>query len=338
MTDRGLWRNGFLLFAVYAYIAGVVAASLWFFWSREEWGMPLVWDFPVGVAAILFIGPAQHRLWLLGQEAAMGNLFRNRWLNELAGDWLIHFPFSSATQHVRQQVLLHARFPNDPLRDPERIIAERAGFWPLGFGRLLRLSALLKWNGLRATFNFEANPDNPYYDPQRPPSRVALNVGTAYVLVMFAVLIYLYFQPDAMVLAVVPPAMWALAMLVFWRLPDDKFYRGKLPSLYSPKTMTLMRCTFITLVNCGLGWTSYLTGRSAVLNYIALWMAPMFTATTMLMLTRQWRQHRGRTTENGDAANELKPGFFARLLLFPMNQHRHPAWHHRPETPFRDLR
>ena len=43
--------------------------------------------------------------------------------------------------------------------------------------------------------------------------------------------------------------------------------------------MTLMRLTFIILVNAGLGWTTFLTERSAVLNYIALWIGPMFTST-----------------------------------------------------------
>ena len=59
-------------------------------------------------------------LLILGQEAALGVLFRNRWLNELVGDWLIHFPFSSATHHVRQQILSHYRYPNDPDRASAR--------------------------------------------------------------------------------------------------------------------------------------------------------------------------------------------------------------------------
>ena len=120
----------------------------------------------------LLIGPAQHRLLILGQEAALGVLFRNRWLNELVGDWLIHFPFSTATHHVRQQVLAHYRYPNDPDRDAEFVIARRAGFWPLRLGRLLRLSAIIRWNSLRANYNFEPNPNNPFYDPARPPSKV----------------------------------------------------------------------------------------------------------------------------------------------------------------------
>src|SRR4051794_11621953 len=94
------WRNWLPLLTTYAYVAVVVLAALWFFrWRENE--LPAWTDIPVGLAAVALIGPAQHRLLILGQEAALGVLFRNRWLNELSGDWLIHFPFSSATHHVR---------------------------------------------------------------------------------------------------------------------------------------------------------------------------------------------------------------------------------------------
>lgn len=307
-TERIASMNGVLLIVLlYTYIAGVVASSLWFFWSREDWGISLAWDLPIGIIAILLIGPAQFRLWLLGEQAARGTLFRNRWLNELVGDWVLHFPFSTATQHVRQQVLAHDRFPDDPLRDPERVIAECSGFRPLIKSRFLRLSALLKWNSLRATYNFELNPHHLFFDPQRPPSKTALHIGTAYVLLMFAVLIYLYFQPNREILIAVPLGMWILAMIVFACLPERCYCRSSLTSLYSPKVMTLMRCTFITLVNCGLGWTSYLTGRSAVLNYIALWMAPMFTTTTMLMILHQTRQAASRITSSTPTHSDQPP-------------------------------
>jgi fatty acid desaturase len=333
-------RNWLTILTAYCYIACVVLAALWFFRWREG-HVPWWTDFPVAFLAMGLIGPAQHRLWILGQEAALGCLFRNRWLNELVGDWLIHFPFSSATQHVRVQLLSHYEYPNDPERDAERVIMARSGFWPLLYGRLLRLSALLKWNSLRANYNFEQNLNNPYYDPERPPSRVALKLGTAYVGVMFAFLLGLYFRPKIgwmeslpgtdVLLTWVPLVMWIGAMVLFGLLPADKYYRGKLPTVYSPKTMTLMRITFITIVNLALGWSSYLTGRSAVLNYIALWMGPMFTVTSALMLIRQWRQH-------GEApvgeATDRHPGLLGRWLLFPMNQHRQQAKHRSPNTPW----
>lgn len=335
-------RNVAALLTTYAYVGLVVWAALAFFRWREG-QLPWWTDVPIGLLAVALIGPAQHRLLLLGQEAALGTLFRNRWLNELVGDWLIHFPFSTATHHVRQQILSHYRFPNDPERDAELAIARRAGFWPLQWVRLLRLSAIIRWNSLRANYNFEANPSNPYFDPSRPPSRVALHIGTAYVLLTFAILLALYFfrreLGDATVEAVliwVPPILWLIAMGVFAALPERCYHRGTLPGVYSAKTMTLMRITFITLVNCGLGWITFLTERSAVLNYIALWVGPMFTSTVALYLIRHWRQH--GNLEPGQVAQDRQPGLLGRFLLFPLNQHRHTAKHAEPRRPWFDVR
>jgi hypothetical protein len=335
------WRNWLPIFATYAYIAVVVLAALWFFRWREH-RLPAWSDVPVGLLAVALIGPAQHRLLILGQEAAQGLLFRNRWLNELAGDWLIHFPFSLATHHVRQQILSHYEHPNDPERDAELIIAKRAGFWPLKLGRLLRLSAIIRWSSLRQNYNFERNPNNPYYDPANPPSKLALHIGTVYILVTFAILLCLYFFRTRLgddtieaVLTYVLPLLFLITYLVFWMLPASCFHRGRLLGVYSPKTMTLMRLTFVSLVNAGLGWTTFLTERSGVLNYIVLWMGPMFTTTAALYLIRQWRQHGDLPA--GQVAWDRRPGLVGRLLLFPLNQDRHVEKHEAPETPWYSL-
>ena len=125
-----------------------------------------------------------------------------------------------------------------------------------------------------------------------------------------------------------------LAMVVFLLLPESKYHRSRLEGVYSPKAMTLMRITFITLVNSGLGWTTYLTGRSAVLNYIALWIVPTGAALALIVI-RQWRQH--GNLPPGQVAWDRHPGLLGRLLLFPLNQHRHRAKHASPQVPWFEL-
>jgi hypothetical protein len=330
-------RNWFPLAGTYLYVFVVAGLALWFFHDREG-RLPWWTDIPVGIVAILLIGPAQHRLVILGQEAALGLLFRNRWLNELAGDWLIHFPLSTATHHIRQHLLTHYGFPNDPERDAELVIARRAGFWPLRWSRLLRASAYIRWNSLRATHIFDPDPNNRYYDPERPPSKVALHIGTAYVLLTFALLLCLYFFRRELsdeviqnVLVFVLPGLWVLAMLVFLFLPKSMYHRSRLAGLYSPKAMTLMRVTFISLINSALGWITFLTERSAVLNYIVLWIAPTGVALALILI-RQWRQHGNLSP--GQVAWDRRPGVLGRLLLFPLSQHRHSAKHANPQTPW----
>ena len=52
-------------------------------------------------------------------------------------------------------------------------------------------------------------------------------------------------------LTFVLPGLWVLAMVVFLLLPESMFHRSRLKGVYSPKVMTLMRITFISLVNSG---------------------------------------------------------------------------------------
>ena len=339
-NSRSDWRNIVALLSTYAYIGLVVWAALEYFRWREG-RVPWWTDIPVGLFAVALIGPAQHRLLILGQEAALGLFFRNRWLNELAGDWLIHFPFSTATHHVRQQVLAHYRFPNDPDRDAEIVIARRAGFWPLRLGRLLRLSAIIRWHRQRGTTT-SSEPEEPVLRPG--PATVEggpPNIGTAYVLATFALLLGLYFFRRELSEEIVEwlltyvPAGSDRRMGVFVALPDSKYHRGTLEGVYSAKTMTLMRITFISLVNLALGWITFLTERSAVLNYIALWIGPMFTSTVALMLIRQWRQH--GNLQVGEVAHDRRPGLVGRLTLFPLNQHQHREKHAVPERPWNRL-
>lgn len=342
------WRNWLPLLGTYLYIALVIWCALEFFRGREHWhfeiiGGRLPWwtDIPVGIVAMLLIGPAQHRLVVLGQEAALGVMFRNRWLNELVGDWLIHFPFSTATHHIRHYLLSHYEFPNDPERDAELIMARRAGFWPLRYGMLLRLSAYIRWNSVRTSLVFEHSPNNPYYDPARPPSTVALRIGGAYILITFAILLALYFfraeigdETVEAVLTYVLPGMWVATIAVYLVLPERCFHRSRLKGLYSPRSMTLMRITFVGLLNAGLGWTTFLTERSAVLNYIALWMCPMIV-TLALIMVRSWRQH--GNLPPGQVAWDRQPGLIGKWLLFPLNQHRQIEKHAAPETPWYEL-
>lgn len=332
-------RNLLLLLGLYLIYGLLVAGSLSFFWSRESWGISLAWDVPVALVAMVLIAPIQHRLLLLGEEAGLRLLCRNRLWNEILGDWLIHFPFSGSTHHTRMLQLTHYHRPNDVTIDGERICAEKAGFFPLKVGKLLRLSALINWIVSRNNYSFLTNTRNPLLDPQMPPNRTALNIGTAFVLIMFAFLITMYLLNDRWfvpyLLATVPPGMWAITATIFWLLPARYYHYSRMNAPYSSRSMTIQRITFILFLNLTLGWVTYLTGRSAVLNYIVLWAGPYVTTTAACQIIRYWRQH-GNLVD-GQVAHDRKPGLLGKLFIFPLNSQYHTVKHRFPRTPWAEL-
>ena len=81
---------------------GVIAAALALF---ALWPNPLTF-----LAAVVLIGSRQLGLAILMHEAAHSALFRNRALNEWAGEWLCGRPILADMQEYRRYHLKHHRF------------------------------------------------------------------------------------------------------------------------------------------------------------------------------------------------------------------------------------
>ena len=94
----------------------LVAAVLGLEWIALS-GIGWSWTLPIIFASALLVGAAQHHLGVLGHEGSHRTLFRNRWLNELASDWLCMYPLFTTTYMYRLQHLAHHQFVNDPERD-----------------------------------------------------------------------------------------------------------------------------------------------------------------------------------------------------------------------------
>ena len=269
---------------------------------------------------------------ILGQEAALGVLFRNRWLNELVGDWLIHFPFSSATHHIRQQLLTHYQFPNDPDRDADvgdrpagRVLAPARG--PAA-SRVRRTS-----NGTRCgrrTY-FEPNPNKPVLRPGPaaveggPAHRHRLRAGHVCLL-----LLSLYFFRDKLgdevirpVLTFVLPGLWVLVMVVFLvaariEVPPRPARQGLFAQdddahAHHVHFAGERRPRLDDVLDRSVGGPEL--HRPVDRADGASTLAPI--------LIRQWRQH--GNLPPGQVAWDRTPGLLGRWLLFPLNQHRHTA-------------
>lgn len=101
-------------------------SDLWGAWLvTHVWGVIIaaiagfiLWPNAVSfIAAFLIIGSRQHGLAVLMHEAAHGILFKNRTLNDLAGQYLLAAPYGADMYSYRRYHLKHHRYAqseNDP--------------------------------------------------------------------------------------------------------------------------------------------------------------------------------------------------------------------------------
>jgi fatty acid desaturase len=298
-TDN--YTNFFYLARAYLFLAVVIGGTLWFYYWQITAGVSFWWNVPVTLVAILLIGAGQHQLSGLTHEAAHHILFRNRYLNDLISDWFCSFPLFSTTHHYRLQHLAHHQFVNDPLRDPDLAQMQASGHWldfPITGAQFFRtllkqawLPNLVRYMRIRGRYAAMPDVNNPYRRKDWQPSQVLVRVGIAYMLGLIGLLAALVWLGNPVLLAVLPTVCW-LGILVFYALVPERLYsQHRIHPVISTRHMTLMRMTFISALFSGLAWITLLTGAWAAAYFFLLWIVPIFTSFSFLMMLRQLVQH-----------------------------------------------
>ena len=80
--------NWYYLLRTYLYLTIVIGGAVWFCEYQAAAGLSIWWDVPVMLVAIVLVGAGQHQLSGMAHEGSHHILFRARYLNELASDWL----------------------------------------------------------------------------------------------------------------------------------------------------------------------------------------------------------------------------------------------------------
>lgn len=285
-------------------IGGTVACYHW----QEAAGFNLLWCVPVTVLAVLVVGASQHQLAGANHEASHYTLFKNRYLNELASDWLCMFPLFSSTYHYRLEHMAHHQFVNDPQRDTEHIQLRRSGHWlgyPVAKARFLGLLAkqiwlinLARYTFVRARYNAVGDDSNPNF--QQRNRKLPLRVSVGYLIALVAVLAMLRRVGDPWLLAIVPAGLYVGVMASLAIMPLKWYPTSRLRPVLSPPAMAIGRVTFLTLLFCGLTWTQFLTGGPVCGFFLLLWVVPLVTSFPLFLILRQLVQHgnadRGRLT------------------------------------------
>jgi len=329
--------NWFCFLRIYLYLGLVLGGAVWLLESVAHAGWSWWWNVPIVVVSIVLVGAGQHQLSGPAHEAAHHILFRNRWLNDLAGDWLSMFPLFSSLYFYRLQHCAHHQFVNDPERDPDLAQLQTSGHWLdgprsrkallLAALRHLRPANLIRYTIVRAGYNTVGAGRSPYLRNDWVPSHLPSLAETVYIFGLGALLMALARQPSTLLLALLPVLVWAGSVLFLFFLPEQKYYQSRVRPLIPLRYVSIGRTTYFTIVFIVLAWTKFTTGRPAAYYFLLLWVLPLFTTFSYFMMLRQNIQHgnadRGRLTNT----RVFLVNLFFRFAIFPVHQDYHVPHH-----------
>jgi fatty acid desaturase len=296
------------------------------------------------------IGAGQHRLTNLAHEASHYMLFRNRWLNEFISDWFCLFPMWSSTHQYRLQHLAHHQFVNDPERDPDVTQMTASGHryefpmapgrfvWEVVIKQFLWLPKLVRYIRVRAKYSSTGSGTGPYVAKGPRKNKLLILVAVVYLASLAATLTGLVLLGDAVLLAVVPALMYAAVMGFYTWAPEGMFLKSLIKPDLSPRTMTYLRITYLSLVFNALAWLTYLTGYPWALWYGVLWLVPLFTTFSFFMILRQVVQHGNAGTDRLTNTRIFHVNRLIQLSVFPLGMDYHLPHHLFPMVPHFRLR
>ena len=347
--------NFYYIARVYVVLALTIGGAVWFDFFRTASGWSWCWNVPVFLAAILAVGASHHQLAGAGHEATHHTLFRNRWLNELASDWLCMFPVFSTTYSFRLFHLSHHQFINDPKRDPDFALLERSGHWldfpvpPAKFlgmiARQFLLVGLVKYILVRFRFNSTAlEGESPYKKKEASRAlKLVLYLGIVYFVGLLLVQRLLY-PGHLLSLWSMTAVGWGALALTFFLLPDRYFDEARLRPVVPRRVTAASRLAFFTLLFNGLTTVRVLTitpsrphGVPVGWYFLWLWVVPLLTSFSLFMILRQVIQH-----GNGDRGwltntRVFLVNPFLRYAVFPFGMDYHLPHHMYATVPHYNL-
>lgn len=350
------YRNLAYLAADYLTLGLVVTATITFCEMRAQWGLPWLCTVPVVAVAVLLVGAVQHRFAGLGHEGAHWILLKNRFWNEFVSDWFCMFPIFSTTAQYRLMHLGHHEYTNDWENDPEllnmgktrmmdRFPMTRAEFVRHFFSRIFWPPRLLRyvWDNIyTTTFGYAVNPYQKTL-PKRLPGRIGhfritSLLGLAYLALMVAVLGCLSWFGTAAQMAAAVVLLLAGATAVIYALPNDWYFQSDFRPVYSSKFASVVRLTWITLLECVLASARLATGYEWGVYFWLLWVLPLLTSFPYFMLLRDLYQH--ANADDGKLTNSrvIFSNPIARWAMFIYGQDIHLTHHLYPAVPHYNLR
>lgn len=355
-TEVSRFRNLACILGEYLCLLALHAANIYLMVNPHGWEAAGWLVVPMGIFTILMTGCLMHRIGLLGHEASHGLIYPDRRWNDILADLLCFFPMWSCNDSYRAKHLGHHLHPNDPQRDPnmaghktEQLYARfpmprpsfiwnyyAKFFWPpFVLGNLIDLVGMLSFNrGPKFKKGDEADGG----EGGRGSRIVSLVrsptfLGFIYLIAFTVVTRRLIDRGDAWVLFWGELACLLLAVVVWHRIPAERFRYYKKRSPSAAKNRALFRFVVYTLMLAALGWSRFLTGFHSGGYYLLFWVLPLVYVFPYLMLLREIYQHANLGQGNLDNSRIIHADWFTRWAVLGYGNDFHLIHHIYPNIP-----
>lgn len=316
---RDNYTNFLYIGRAWFVIIATLLGAIWFFENRAEWGLSFWWNIPVYLLGLLSMGASQHQLAGAGHEAVHHTLFKNRKLNEIAGDFLCMYPIMTSVYQFRLYHLAHHQFVNDPERDPDFALLKDSGHWldfPVGkltflkmMFRQVLLIDLVRYILVRVRYNtIGSHKGGPYQmkgeKRRRIPER--LTVALFFLVIINCAAAQKWGEP--WMLVAVPVGLWILFATVLSFLPEASFEKSRVKPVFHRRQIYMGQAAVFIGIVASLSYVQATTGFMALRNFSSLWFVAMVTTFPFFLILRQVIQH-----GNGDR------GWLTNTRVFRMN-------------------
>ena len=336
MRQLDNWTNWRYLAIEYAYLSVMLGIG---FALCVGWSSSIIstWLFvPAAVLISVFVGIGQHRLVMLGHEASHFSLFRSKVQNELVSDWFCFFPIWITTYNYRLQHLAHHQHTNDPELDPDFAYMSTCGhhykppmerrdfIWRCLVGPALAIPNQLRFLFIRVRLAFLTGVMAKF---RRPEAWVSRAIFVGFLVVFLSGLGYAYFANR-------PSLVWPWAgivmaglLVVVHLVPRNSLIESSFKSYLNPRWALLGRLAYITLLFSILVDLRLATGLPFVMAYYVLWVFPLATTFSFLMLLREDIQHSHTMPGRFRNTRDAEVPWLMKWAVFPYGMDLHLAHH-----------
>ena len=330
------WTNWRYLATEYAYLAVVIGLG---FLVCVAWSQSTIptWAFALlSIAVSVLIGIGQHRLVMLGHEASHFSLFGNKMLNELASDWFCFYPIWVTTYNYRIQHMAHHQHTNDPELDPDYAYMSVCGhqyeppmqrgafLWRCVIGPALAIPNQLRFLFIRLKLALLTGVLAKF---RRKGSWVSRVILASFLVVYLTGLGYVYFAEQLHLLWPVTAIVLAIAAVCAALAPRESLIEGTFKPYVNPKLALIGRMTFIAMLFSILVQLRLSTGLPFVMAYYVLWVFPLATTFSFLMILREDIQHSHTLPGRFNNTRDAEVPWLMKWAVFPYGMDMHLAHH-----------